>query len=145
VYAVLRLPAGDPEFGDSNPAGRFQGRDPTVPVGTLRAAWVPGATVLYLGKAGAGVRGTRGLAVRLNEYRRFGAGEPVGHWGGRYVFQLADADELLVAWRTTDAADPAAAEAELIAVFRESHGQRPFANRNAGRRHTGSPTPDGRG
>lgn len=89
----------------------------------VEAAWSPGAHCVYIGKAGGDLR------RRLLAYRRFGDGRPVSHWGGRYVWQLADASTLLVAWRTVDDGDPAALESELIREFRRHHGRRPLANR----------------
>jgi hypothetical protein len=53
-----------------------------------------------------------------------------GHRGGRLIWQLADADELLVAWRSITW-DEAARDFErrLLAAFAEQHdGRRPFAN-----------------
>ncbi|MEV6661545.1 hypothetical protein [Nocardia fluminea] len=127
VYVVVRRADTTPVFLPVSPAGWFKGKDPTLPLAELHAAWVPGEPVLYIGKAAAGQSGKRGLRKRLDEYRRHGAGQPVGHWGGRTIWQLADSAELLVGWRT--AADSRAVEKAMIADFVQMYGQRPFANR----------------
>lgn len=126
VYVVLRPALVEPAWVETSPAGWFKDRDPSVSVEELRSAWVPGAEVIYIGKAG-------NLRRRLSEYRRHGAGQRVGHWGGRYIWQLADSDLLLVAWQLTADLDPANVESRLIAEFVTGYGQRPFANRRAGR------------
>ncbi|MGH3764078.1 MAG: hypothetical protein ACRDTX_02830 [Pseudonocardiaceae bacterium] len=112
----------EPAFVETSQAGWFKGKDPSVSVDKLRSAWVPGAEVVYLGKAGD-------LRRRLNEYRRHGAGQRAGHWGGRYIWQLAGAALLLVAWQLTADLDPEDVESLLIAEFVTSYGQRPFADR----------------
>ena len=124
VYLVWRPSAPDPTFVKVGSGGRFKGKDPNVPVATLAAKWVSQAQVVYLGKADR-------LRTRLRAYARFGAGDPAAHWGGRYIWQLADADGLLVAWRELTDPDVSArqAEIELLARFAGLHGgRRPFAN-----------------
>jgi hypothetical protein len=128
VYVVVRPTDDPPVFLDASPAGHFKGKNPTVPVAELQTLWVPGTRIVYIGKANAGVSGRRGLRKRLDEFRRHGAGEPVGHTGGRRIWQLVDHAELLVCWHTTEEAVSAATETEMIAQFRAHHGRLPFAN-----------------
>lgn len=120
VYIVVRS-GGRPSFLTTNPGGRFKGRDPSVSDDALRANWVDDAEVVYIGKAD-------NLRRRLREFARFGEGVPIGHWGGRLIWQLADSAELLVAWRETPGEIPRDIEAEMITAFRDAFGKPPFAN-----------------
>ncbi|WP_281535613.1 hypothetical protein [Cryobacterium breve] len=136
VYVVLRPNDASPEFRETSTAGWFKDRNPSVSRARLVEAWLDDASVLYIGKASAGATGKRGLFKRLTEYRRLGAGEKIGHWGGRYVWQLAGSGEHLVAWKLTGEEDPEVVEAGLIDEFVATFGSRPFANRKLGRSHT---------
>lgn len=127
VYLVIRETPGDPAFAPKSVGGWFKGKDPTVSTDELRVNWVPDALVLYVGRAGSG-GGAATLRSRLRQYMRFGQGEVIGHWGGRYIWQLADHRDLLVCWKTTPAADPGSVESDIIAAFKVRYGARPFAN-----------------
>ncbi|GAA1945203.1 GIY-YIG nuclease family protein [Agromyces allii] len=126
VYVVVRESDAPPAFLETNPAGWFKGKNPTLPVGELERAWVPAASVIYIGKA-------TNLRRRLSEYRRHGAGQLVGHWGGRMIWQLADSADLRVSWRETPDVDPESVESGLLADFAAEHGTLPFANRKGGK------------
>lgn len=120
VYMVLRDSVERPDFLVRGSGGYFKGKDPNVPLSELCANWVEGANVLYIGKA-------KSLRKRISQYLRFGDGKPVGHWGGRYIWQLADAPELIFCWMPV-IGDADAVETEMICRFREHYGSRPFAN-----------------
>lgn len=130
VYVVVRPSTEPPSFVDVSPAGHFKDVDPTAPIAELAALWVPGARIVYIGKANLGAKGKRGLRKRLNEFRKYGDGVPIGHTGGRRIWQLVDHADLLVGWRVTDDAQARPTERALIAAFRAYYGARPFANRN---------------
>lgn len=50
----------------------------------------------------------------------------VGHQGGRYLWQLAGAEEFLVAWKAV--ANPTAEENRILSEFFQHFGAYPFAN-----------------
>jgi len=127
VYAVLRESETRPVFLDANPAGWFKGLDPTVPVAELEAAWPEGAQCVYIGKANS-------LRRRITQFRQYGDGRPVGHQGGRRIWQLADADDYILAWLPTSGVDPEDVEGDLIRAFVAEYGQKPIGNRTLGRR-----------
>jgi len=127
VHLVVRDPGLPPAFARKSTGGRFKDKNPTVDRATLEANWVPGAAVLYIGKAGAG-ESLNTLRKRLKSFVRFGAGDPVGHWGGRLIWQLEDQASLSFCWRRAGSADARELERELIQEFSRAHGMRPFAN-----------------
>lgn len=123
VYIIYRAGELEPAYLDRSPAGTFRG-DPSVGREALDANWVPGARIVYIGKAKHGR-----LRSRLNEFVGFGRGGRHRHWGGRLIWQLDLSEELLVAWKTIPIKlDPADIESRMIAAFRRDYGKRPFAN-----------------
>ena len=133
IFAVL-LPEGaahhkfGPQFLARSTAGVFKKKDPTLKADALQAEWVDGAEVLYVGRAGPGSRGNRGLRRQIQEFVHFGKGRPPGHWDGRLIWQLAAATKLVIAWKELPVEQLAAAEAGLHAAFVEEYGRLPFAN-----------------
>jgi hypothetical protein len=127
VYLVLRDAARPHCFSPLSCGGHFKGKDPTVSVSKLEAHWIEQTIVLYIGKAGGG-RSRSTLQQRLWCYMRFGAGEPVGHWGGRLIWQLTDCHDLTVCWRPGVDHDAEELESQLIRDFSAAYGCRPFAN-----------------
>lgn len=126
---VVVAPAGFlPRFLKRSTAGVFKKRQPTLPDTALRTEWVESAPVLYIGKAGPGSKGNRGLRRQIQEFVDFGQGKPPGHWDGRLIWQLAYATELLVAWKEVPAGQLNQAEAGYHAGFVAEYGKLPFAN-----------------
>jgi hypothetical protein len=96
--------------------------DPTVPVGVLEGRWIPNSELLYVGKANR-------LRRRIRELSDFGQGRPIGHRGGRFLWQIEGSQDFVVAWMQTPGRGPRDVEVELLAAFRDEHsGRQPFAN-----------------
>lgn len=124
VYVVLRPdPTAPPTFLEHSTAGAFR-RDPSVALDALLANWVADAAVVYIGKADHGR-----LRARLREYVSYGRGANVGHRGGRLIWQLAGAQDLVIAWRIVEpCVVPKKVEDAMIIAFALAYGQPPFAN-----------------
>ena len=107
--------------------GWFKGQDPSAPLDVVRAHWVQGAHVVYVGK-GAGRKGLKG---RLCQLLDLGFGKYCGHRGGRLLWHLKDSGALLVRRRTCVAEEADGAETEAIASFKAAYdGKRGYANMN---------------
>lgn len=124
VYLVLRPSIAAPEFLEQSTGGHFKGKNPTVSISVLQQRWVEGAMVLYIGKAGP----TEGRTLRVWEYMQFGKGIPIGHSGGKCVWQLRHSEDLLVCWKPTLDEAPREVEKRLIQEFEAIYGKIPFAN-----------------
>ena len=128
VYLILRTETAPPVFLEINAAGYFKGKDPTVSVSKLRENWVAGTQTIYIGKAG-GSKSKATLRSRLDQYFKFGAGRPVGHQGGKYIWQVEGSEFFIVCWKLTPNQIPREVEVKLIEQFRAEHnGRLPFAN-----------------
>jgi len=126
VYLIINLKKNI-QFLEKGTGGYFKGKDPNVPISMLKSNWVDDSIVVYIGKAGKeGSNAT--LQSRLKQYFKFGQGYNIGHYGGRYIWQLKNSLDLVVCWKTLPNDDPRTAEVELIQQFILEYKKRPFAN-----------------
>lgn len=128
VYVVMRQDDGKPAFLSRGTGGFFKGEDPNVGLDELQRNWLDDTSIMYFGKAG-GLKSCATLQSRLSQYVRFGQGMAVGHRGGRYIWQLEDAKDLVVCWKLITDEEPRDVEKLMIQEFKTKHGgRRPFAN-----------------
>jgi hypothetical protein len=125
IYVIVRTVTGPPAFLERSSAGRWKGKDPTVPVDRLDREWVEGAQTLYIGKA-------KSLRERVGVLLDFGRGDAVMHYGGRLLWQVERCEDLVVAWQRERLFG--AVETALINEFLEHFGRLPFANLRRGDR-----------
>ena len=127
VYLVVKKGKTPIVFLEKSTGGWFKRRDPSVPVSVLKGRWVVGPKVVYVGKAGGTANKTT-LQGRLKLFMQFGLGRKCAHWGGRYIWQISDAKNLLVYWKPTPGSEPRQIEKAILAEFRQRYGRLPFAN-----------------
>lgn len=129
VYVVLREKNDFPVILEKRPFNCQEEKYPSYSKPELEKEWVDGAHVVYIGKAGGYGQKTE-LHKRLSTYIRFGKGKKAAHGGGRSIWQLSDALDLVVCWKVIKDGEPCCVESRMIAEFaKEHHGMRPFANR----------------
>ena len=133
VYMVLYTGVGRPDFVETGTAGPFRGGNPNVPLEQLEKCWVDDTPVLFMGKAGGTSRITgkptrENLHKRVGKFVRVGRGEKVGPWGGRYIWQVRNAGDLVICWKKMYERDPLEVQDRLLRNFETVYHKRPFAN-----------------
>ena len=128
IYLVIREREEYPEFLSKGTGGKIGRRDkngnkkyidPNVDISELTKNWVEGALILYVGRSG-------NLQRRICQLIKFGNGETIPHGGGRYLWQIADAEDFKVCWKLTPGENQK--KRDLLEKFeRTHHGRRPFA------------------
>lgn len=118
VYVSLRSSKTKPHFLKIGTGGHYNG-DPNVSISTLQTKWLEDSSIMYIGES-------ENIQERISLYLRFGQGETVRHWGGRYVWQLEDAYDLVICWKVVDNAKQI--KEQMLLDFKAKHGKLPFAN-----------------
>lgn len=127
VYLVINPSHENTEFISPGVGGFFKGKDPNVSILELKENHVENSQVVYIGKAGS-LTGKGNLNSRIGQYLRFGKTKNVGHWGGRFIWQIKNYNELVICWKPTPNEDPREIEKQLLLSYQEQFGKRPFAN-----------------
>jgi len=127
VYIVINPLPGSKNFLTKGTGGHFKGKDPNVFVEELNAKWVMNSPVVYIGQAGGGSSAAT-LQKRIKQYLDFGNGKAIGHYGGRFIWQISHNKDLIIAWKTLDNENPSVVETELLTSFRRHYNALPFAN-----------------
>jgi hypothetical protein len=126
VYLVINTKK-TVDFLPVGTGGYFKNKDPNVSVDMLVSNWIDNTLVVYIGKAG-GEGSNATLRSRLIQYIRFGRGKNVSHYGGRYIWQLNDAANLVVSWKALPNDNPRDYKNKLLTEFMQQHKRLPFAN-----------------
>lgn len=127
LYIVVSKSSKEPKFLIRGTGGMFKGKDPNILINILKKKWVSFKSneykILYIGKAGK----SNTLKNRIKLYIKFGQGSPAAHWGGRYIWQMVNSDDLLIFWKEDKNSEKN--EKIMLAEFKNLHNQKlPFAN-----------------
>jgi hypothetical protein len=99
VYLILNLDKNHPTYLPIGTGGHFKGKNPNVSIDELSRNWVEKTIVVYIGKAGS-ESSSATLKSRLRQYFGFGQGKNIGHYGGRFIWQLTSSNNLVVCWKS---------------------------------------------
>jgi hypothetical protein len=123
VYLVLYLSGERPDFVPTGVGGFYKENDPNMSIAELESRWVEDTVVIYIGQTGNSLR------RRITQYMRFGQGNSVGHYGGRYIWQIRGYQKLVLCWLACSGEEDAKQmEGEVLREFKGIYGRLPFAN-----------------
>lgn len=116
IYAILLEQRNRPDFLSTNIVTR---RKP-YPVKRLEAKWLDRMPVVYVGSA----EPVDGLFGRLGDFAR----QSSSHTGGRALWQIANARDLVVSWVETPDHTAEVVEKTYLQAFKSEFDHYPFAN-----------------
>lgn len=131
VYVVVYGKKGMPKFKDPGSGPElWRGRVVNVSVEKLVSKWVKFKDnedqIIYIGKAGD-VGMSSSLRKRIRQYISFGQGNQSSHYGGRYIWQIANHEDMAIYFKKE--INPSVVERKLLNDFKLEHeGKLPFAN-----------------
>ena len=123
VYMVLYTKSDPPVFLKRGTGGRHKNKDPNVSIEILQENWIENTIVIYIGQTSK-----QSLRERIDQYLQFGQGKSKGHYGGRFIWQIKDSDDLVICWTALPDDNPKKIESQLISLFHDQYGKLPFAN-----------------
>lgn len=127
VYLVMQPESNKVEFVEKGTGGFFKDKNPNVAINELQNNWIEGAQIVYIGKAGGSGK-VATLNSRLKQYLNFGQRKKVGHWGGRYIWQIKNINNYTICWKELPNDEPRTVEIKLLELFRQKFNNLPFAN-----------------
>jgi hypothetical protein len=127
VYVVLHPNYQKVDFLDIGTGGFFKGKNPNVTLEDLKNNWVMNSHLIYIGQAG-GNGSANTLNKRIRQYINFGNGKNVGHYGGRFIWQIKDNHQLIFAWKEVPNDNPSVIEKQLLMDYINHYRMFPFAN-----------------
>lgn len=130
VYVVLREWPTNTHLMEFDPGFRYKDGSPMRPLAELQPAWDLATPVLYIGKAGRLDEGAS-LKCRLSQFRRYGEGTAANHAGGRAIWQVPNAAEVLrICWIATPGLHPECVERQFLSQFKNDFDALPMANQH---------------
>lgn len=116
----------EPNISDATTGPRFvKGRSMLYPASKLKEKFnLSDKRCLYIGESD-------NLQHRITLFLQYGRGEDVPHRGGRAIWQIANSDELILAW--CPCPNHENVKSALLASYRQSFGVLPMANQKSGK------------
>ena len=126
IYLVIWEWKDRPEFLNPGTGGCFKRKDPNVKIDMLEDIWVEDALIIYVGANREGKNGN--LETRIEQLIRFGSRKNTGHYGGRLMWQIKDAEDLKIRWKVMADDKQENEKEQVLAEFEQVHQSLPFAN-----------------
>lgn len=127
LYVIIMQEGSPIEFTEKSCAGIFGQRKPDVAIELLKEQWVSDTLILFIGQAGRKMKSCT-IRKKIKKLISYGRGKKEAHFQGRYIWQIRNPFNLLLAWTVFDFDKEIPTTYELLDNFFKRHNKAPFAN-----------------